>query len=114
VNAEDSPCCRRRLNVRVTHGLLIDKVIRSSGGELFDAVVEARWVHGVHFHIGRRKAQHTVGGRVRTLPRALQNVRQFRADTGRFRTDDGHTTYPTPYVTCMHARYSLTVCYVLE
>jgi hypothetical protein len=34
-------------------------------------VVEARWVHGVHFHIGRREAQHTVGGRVRTLPRAL-------------------------------------------
>lgn len=60
MDAEDSPCCRHRLIVRVTHRLLIDKVIRSSSGKLFGAVIEARWVHGVHFHIGRREAQHTV------------------------------------------------------
>jgi hypothetical protein len=60
VDAEDSPCCHRRLIVRVTHRLLIDKVIPSSGGELFGAVVEARWVRGVHFHIGHREAPHTV------------------------------------------------------
>jgi hypothetical protein len=47
VNAKDSPY-RHRVVVRVIHRLLIDKVVRSSGGELFDAVVEARWVHGVH------------------------------------------------------------------
>ena len=51
MNTEDSPCCRRRLIARVTHRPLIDKVIRSSGGELFGAVVEARWVHRVHFEI---------------------------------------------------------------
>jgi hypothetical protein len=66
VNAEDSLCCPRRLIVRVIYRLFIDKVIRPSGGELFGAVVEARWVHGVHFYIGRREAQHTMGGRVRT------------------------------------------------
>lgn len=49
MNTEDGPRFRLRLIIRVTHRLLIDKVIRSSGGELFDAVVEAPWVHGVHF-----------------------------------------------------------------
>lgn len=61
MNAEDSLCCPRRLDVRVIYRLFIDKVVRPSGGELFGAVVEARWVHGVHFHIGRREAQHTMG-----------------------------------------------------
>ena len=49
MNTEDGPRFRLRLIVRVTHRLLIDKVIRSSGRELFGAVVEAPWVHGVHF-----------------------------------------------------------------
>ena len=77
MDAEDSPRCRPRLIVRP----LIDKVIRSAGGELFHAVVEARWVHGVHFHIGRRKAQHGVGRvRIRSdLTLLIYLNRQFRA-----------------------------------
>ena len=83
MNAEDSPCCRRRL----THRLLIDKVIYSSGGELFDAVVEARWVHGVHFHRGRN-AQHTRWGKSSDFGyRMLFKPAIPRIYTGRFRAD---------------------------
>lgn len=67
MNADDSLCCRCRLIVRLIYGLLIDKVILPSSGELFGAVAEARWVHGVHFQIGRRECT-TLGGRVRNLP----------------------------------------------
>ena len=74
MHAEDSPCYRCRLIVRVTYRLLIDKVIRSSGGEPFGAVVEARWVHGVHFLIGRRARKEGQNIRVRTLPRGFKSV----------------------------------------
>jgi len=50
VNAEDS-LYHRRLIVRITHRLLIYKVIRPSGGELLGAMVEAFWLLGVHPYI---------------------------------------------------------------
>jgi hypothetical protein len=69
VNAKDCPCRRRcRFIVRVTHRLLIDKVIRSPCGKLFGAVVEARWVNGVHEVVAKRR-------RVRTLPRVSHLTR---------------------------------------
>lgn len=72
MNAEDRGCRRRGLIVRVIRGPFIDKVIRSASGETLGAVVEARWVCGVHLKKLGRGAGHEEGA-----PELARNARSL-------------------------------------